>query len=305
MKTYFLALAIVLSVSKGIAQNDAAEPDNYIVVIGAFASESNANRFVKQAKKYNVAPKSELNKIRGLYYVYVLESGNKTEAITEAERLRGSTPMKDTWVYNGNLREVVVRVPEKQPEPVAVQPEPTPVQPQPETVQPVVAEVVVAPPPPPEKTAEEKIKEAVESKSMVMKKGEMETLDYIFFYRDAAILRPESKYEVDRLVELMKNHPEEKIRIHGHTNGNDKGPIFRLKDGSNDFFSMENTEQDFGSAVKLSELRALVIRDYLITNGINAKRMTIKAWGGKKPLYKVDDAKAEANVRVEIEVTKD
>ena len=30
--------------------------------------------------------------------------------------------------------------------------------------------------------------------------------------------------------------------------------------------------------------------------------MSVKAWGGDKPLYRVDDEKAEANVRVEIEV---
>lgn len=137
---------------------------------------------------------------------------------------------------------------------------------------------------------------------MVLKRGEMETLHHLYFYRDAAVLRPESKYEVDRLVELLKSHPKETIRIHGHTNGNDKGPIIRLPEGSKEFFSMDNTIQDYGSAVKLSELRATLIRDYLVANGIASHRMKIKAWGGKKPLYQVDDEKAEANVRVEIEV---
>lgn len=292
---------MLLSAGSVAAQTDAAEPDNFIVVIGAFSSEQNATRFVKSAKQYKVTPKSELNKIRGLYYVYVMQTEDKTSAIAEAGRLRDATPMKDTWVYNGSLGDVIVKVPEKK-----IEPQPEPVQVETVAVEtPAVVEVVATDPPPaPEKTEEEKIKEAVSNKSMVLKKGNMETLDYIFFYRDAAVLRPESKFEVDRLVELMRTHPEEKIKIHGHTNGNDKGPIFRMADGSTDFFSMEKTVQDYGSAVKLSELRALVIRDYLITNGINAKRMSIKAWGGKKPLFKVDDAKAEANVRVEIEVTK-
>lgn len=296
MKTCLLALLMVSPVAPLLAQNDTAEPDNYIVVIGAFASEQNATRFVKQSKKYKITPKSELNKIRGLYYVYVLQSGDRTEAMIEAERLRGDTPMKDTWVYKGTLGDVMVRVPEPKPEPVAV------VTPPVEETKVVAAE---PPPPPPVKTKEEQIKEAVEAKSMVMKKGEKETLHHIYFYRDAAILRPESKYEVDRLVELMKKHPEEEILIHGHTNGNDKGPIIRLPDGSTNFFSMEGAVEDYGSAVKLSELRAIVIRDYLVANGINSKRMSIKAWGGKKPLYQVDDEKAEANVRVEIEVVNE
>ncbi len=299
MKTYFFAFVLLVGCGTIRAQILSTEPDNYIVVIGAFASQDNANRFVSQAKKLKVNPKSELNKVRGLYYVYVMQTGDKTEAVGEAERLRQETPMKDTWVYNGSLGDVVVRVPEPRKEEPA--PEPTPVQPAPVEEIKVVA---TDPPPPPVKTEEEKIQEAVANKAMVMKKGEMETLDYIFFYRDAAVLRPESKFEVDRLVQLMKNHPEEKIKIHGHTNGNDKGPIIRLPEGSKDFFSMNNTVQDYGSAVKLSELRAILIRDYLVFNGINEKRMSIKAWGGKKPLFKEDDEKAEANVRVEIEVTK-
>lgn len=290
MKANFLIFTLLLSAGSVVAQTDAAEPENYIVVIGAFASQDNANRFVKTAGKYKVQPKSELNKVRGLYYVYVLETGNRTDALIEAERLREETPMKDTWVYSGSLRDVIVRTPV-----VVAEPEPAKEEP----VQEVIA---TEPPPPPVKTEEEKIKEAVDSKKTTLKKGETETLDYIYFYRDAAVLRPESKYEVDRLVKLMKDHPEEKIRIHGHTNGNDKGPIIRLKDGSKDFFSLDNTVQDYGSAQKLSELRALLIRDYLVYNGININRMSIKAWGGKKPLFKVDDEKAEANVRVEIEV---
>jgi outer membrane protein OmpA-like peptidoglycan-associated protein len=291
MKTIVLFFFMLGTFGALWAQTESAEPDNYIVVIGAFSNPENANRFVRQSKKYKVEAKAELNKIRGLYYVYVLQTGNKTSAVIEAERLREETPMKDTWVYNGSLGDVLVRIPEPQPAPVQAPP-----------VEEVKVVTPEPPPPPPVKTEEEKIKEAVDAKPMVMKKGDKETLHHIYFYRDAAILRPESKYEVDRLVELMKNHPEEKILIHGHTNGNDKGPIIRLPEGSKDFFTMDNSVEDYGSAVKLSELRALVIRDYLVANGIDTKRMSIKAWGGKKPLYEVDDDKAEANVRVEIEV---
>ncbi len=290
MKTIVLFFFMLGTFGASWAQTESSEPDNYIVVIGAFSNPDNASRFLKQARKYKVEAKSELNKIRGLYYVYVMQTGDKGSAINEAERLRKETPMKDTWVYNGSLGEVLVRVPEPTPAPVQAAPV--------EEVKVVVAE----PPPPPVKTEEEKIKEAVESKAMVLKRGEMETLHHLYFYRDAAVLRPESKYEVDRLVELLKTHPHETIRIHGHTNGNDKGPIIRLPEGSKEFFSMDNTIQDYGSAVKLSELRATLIRDYLVANGIASHRMKIKAWGGKKPLYEVDDEKAEANVRVEIEV---
>lgn len=290
MKTTLLAILFFATLGKAVAQ-DAGEPENFIVVIGAFASQDNANRFVKQTQKYKIKPSVELNKIRGLYYVYVLQTGDKTNAMIEAERLREETPLTDTWVYKGSLGDVLVR------EPVVV---PVPVEQPP--VQEIKIEVAETPPPPPPKTEAEKIKDAVDSKSMVLKKGETETLDHLFFYRDAAVLRPESQYEVDRLVRLMKEHPDANIKIHGHTNGNDKGRIIRMAKGSTNFFSLDNTIEDYGSAVKLSELRANVIKDYLVTNGIDAKRMSIKAWGGKKPLYEVDDEKAEANVRVDVEV---
>ena len=62
--------------------------------------------------------------------------------------------------------------------------------------------------------------------------------------------------------------------------------------------------EDFGTAKELSELRALLIRDYLVSKGIDKKRMDIKAEGGAKPIYDIKDERAEANVRVEIEVLK-
>lgn len=275
-------------------------PGQYMVVIGAFANPDNATRFVNTSKQYRAGAKSELNKARGLFYVYVLETDDRELALREAARLRAETPMTDTWVHHGAL----AGEPEKAalPEPLVA---PTPQPPPPAMAppaEPAPVAVATAPVAPAEKTNEEKIKEAVESKPMKMIKGEVERLDYIYFYRDASVLRPESRFEVDRLVQLLKANPEEKIIIHGHTNGNARGPIIRLPDGSKDFFSLENTVEDFGSAQKLSELRALAIYDYLAANGIDNTRMSVKAWGGKKPLYAVDSEQAEANVRVEIEV---
>jgi outer membrane protein OmpA-like peptidoglycan-associated protein len=49
----------------------------------------------------------------------------------------------------------------------------------------------------------------------------------------------------------------------------------------------------------------LVIQNYLINQGIEATRMQIKAWGGKRPIYDEDHTLAKANVRVEIEILED
>lgn len=314
-KTLVFIFCFFVAAAAALAQIDNLAPGQFIVVIGAFAKPDNATRFVETSKRIHPNVKSELHKGRGLVYVYVLQTDDRELALREAARLRTETPMTDTWVYRGAWTDdpEKVTVPEPAKPPIAEQPPAAaaaPVEPAPvaEPVAEPVAQPVeatpspVAPPPPAEKTNEEKIKEAVEKKSMKMEKGEIETLDFIYFYRDAAVLRPESRFEVDRLVQVLKSNPERKIIIHGHTNGNARGPIIRLPDGSKEFFSLDNTVDDFGSAVKLSELRALVIRDYLAANGIETARMSIKAWGGKKPLFEVDDEKAEANVRVEIEV---
>jgi outer membrane protein OmpA-like peptidoglycan-associated protein len=169
----------------------------------------------------------------------------------------------------------------------------------------VIAEPIKEVPPPVDsaKLKEEILKKKVDDSKMATKKGEMEKLDNIFFYKDASVLRPESRFAVDKLVMLMKQNPTQHIKIHGHTNGNEPGKIIRH--AKSDFFSLENTIEDYGSAKELSEERANVIRDYLVAKGIDKKRMSVKAWGGKKPLYKVDDDRALANVRVEIEVMKE
>jgi outer membrane protein OmpA-like peptidoglycan-associated protein len=39
-----------------------------------------------------------------------------------------------------------------------------------------------------------------------------------------------------------------------------------------------------------------------VSNGIEAGRMQIKAWGGKKPIQDKHGPQAQSNVRVEIEI---
>ena len=74
---------------------------------------------------------------------------------------------------------------------------------------------------------------------------------------------------------------------------------------SRNYFSLTGTQEGFGSARELSEERATVIREYMISEGVAADRMEIKAWGGKKPIYDKDHPQANLNVRVEIEILQD
>jgi outer membrane protein OmpA-like peptidoglycan-associated protein len=134
--------------------------------------------------------------------------------------------------------------------------------------------------------------------------GDITIMYNVFFFKDAGIMRPDSKYEVNALVAMMHEFPNRKIIIHGHTNGSFRGKILKMNEAKN-FFSTEDCITTTGSATELSEERARCIQQYLVANGIDVSRTTIKAWGGKKMLYESDHARAIENVRVEVEIIKD
>lgn len=136
---------------------------------------------------------------------------------------------------------------------------------------------------------------------MRLQKGDIAIMYNVFFFKDAAVMRPESRYEVNNLLDLLVENPSYNIVIHGHTNGNASGKIIRM-DKPGNFYSLSGTKQGFGSAKQLSEERAIVIREFLISSGISADRMQVKAWGGKKPIHDKHSVRAQENVRVEIEI---
>jgi outer membrane protein OmpA-like peptidoglycan-associated protein len=134
-------------------------------------------------------------------------------------------------------------------------------------------------------------------------KGDLVTMYNVYFFKDAAIMRPESKYELNQLLEMLNENTDYKIRILGHTNGNNSGPIIEMEKGSQRYFSNSGPRQEgWGSAKKLSTKRAGLIRDYLISEGINPDRIEAKGYGGKKAIYEKYDKLAYKNVRVEIEI---
>ena len=137
-------------------------------------------------------------------------------------------------------------------------------------------------------------------------KGDLVTMYNVYFFKDAAIIRPESKYELQQLLELLKENEDYKIKILGHTNGNNSGPIIEIAEGSNQYFSNSGGKREgWGSAKKLSTKRAELIRDYLTFEGINPERIEAKGYGGKRSIYEKFDKLAYKNVRVEIEILED
>ena len=137
------------------------------------------------------------------------------------------------------------------------------------------------------------------------KVGDILTMYNVYFYTNAAIMKPESKYELNNLLGMLHENEKLEIRIHGHTNGNSAGKIIKLKEDDKNYFKVsKNNDVGTGSAKVLSQARADLIMRWLVDQGIDKKRMKIKAWGGKKMLYNKSDSMAGRNVRVEIEILK-
>jgi outer membrane protein OmpA-like peptidoglycan-associated protein len=393
------------------AQDKPHTDQSLYVVIGAFAIPRNAIEFTENAKKQNYPAVFELNPKRKLFYVYVLHTEERREAINESIRLQKQSPYTDTWVYSGLLGDnpQVVKINDAERKEAidqlkednksinegtsivaaevikqegsdsnvkneGVKPAGDSVQGA--TVKPVIIEEVPGTKPflfrikalvdgdtlagdvdffdadaanknrkaatyrgndwvnvkpinksgnillecevfgyrkvqlpinynTPQATDGVKVdgnKVVVPFELVRLQKGDKAIMFNVYFYKDAAVMRPESRYEVGSLLEMLQENPKYKIRIHGHTNGKSAGKIISMGESKNFFQLNKDNKEGYGSAKKLSEERAILIQKYLVDNGIDIARTQVKAWGGKHPIYEVDHASAQANVRVEIEI---
>ncbi|MGV3630584.1 MAG: OmpA family protein [Bacteroidota bacterium] len=106
-------------------------------------------------------------------------------------------------------------------------------------------------------------------------------LNNIFFETAKATLLPTSQNELDRLVAILNDNPGMIIEIRGHT------------------------DNQGGTALNqtLSENRAKSVVDYLVSKGIDAKRLTSKGFGETAPATTNDTAEGRAvNRRVEFKI---
>jgi len=134
--------------------------------------------------------------------------------------------------------------------------------------------------------------------------GDITPLYNVYFYNDAALMLPESKFELNNLLQMMQENTKYRIRLHGHTNGNYHGRILTVGPDNN-FFSLNGAKETVGSSSDLSKARAEVIKNYLVANNVDPARIEIKAWGGKRPLYDKTNVNAKKNVRVEVEMLEE
>ncbi|GEM_PF-5697827 len=114
-------------------------------------------------------------------------------------------------------------------------------------------------------------------------KGLVMNFDNINFASGKADLGADEKNILDNVVKILHDYPREKILVEGHTD--DVG------------------EQE--SNLELSKQRAQAVREYLISQGINARRIDSVGYGESRPKVKGKSERARAkNRRVEI-VIKD
>jgi OOP family OmpA-OmpF porin len=132
----------------------------------------------------------------------------------------------------------------------------------------VVKEPDPTPPPPPVEVKADKI----------------ELNEKVNFEFAKADLLPASKTLLDEVVKILSDNPDiELIRIEGHT----------------------DNEASDGYNRKLSDKRAKSVRAYLISKGIEGKRLEAKGFGESKPIASNDTPEGrEQNRRVEIHIVK-
>ena len=132
--------------------------------------------------------------------------------------------------------------------------------------------------------------------------GDIVTLYNVYFFNDAAVMLPESKYELNNLLQMMEENPGYRIKLHGHTNGKGRGKIIAMGPSKEFFKITADAIESIGTAKELSGARAGVIKDWLVANGINESRIEVRAWGGDRMIHDKNSAHARRNVRVEVEV---
>lgn len=113
--------------------------------------------------------------------------------------------------------------------------------------------------------------------------GEVVRINNVFFDFAKYELRPESYPDLNRLASFLKTNASVEIQLLGHT---------------------DNVGKD-GDNIKLSENRIQSVKSYLVSQGIDAVRMSAKGYGKSKPIAANDTEEGrQQNRRVEFTIVK-
>jgi outer membrane protein OmpA-like peptidoglycan-associated protein len=137
-----------------------------------------------------------------------------------------------------------------------------------------------------------------------VKRGDYIEMDEVKFFSNSSILTPESERELKELLAMLQENPDYRIRLHGHTNGDQGRDIIALGESQNLFATDPANQRIAGTAKQLSLLRAETIKTYLVANGIESSRIDTRGEGGKQMIFDPKSTLASGNDRVEVEVTR-
>ena len=104
-------------------------------------------------------------------------------------------------------------------------------------------------------------------------------LSGVTFEFDSAVLRPESKEILQNDIRILRENPQIRVEVQGHTD-----------DIGTDAYNMD-----------LSRRRAQSVKEYLVSQGIAADRLTSRGYGEERPRFPNDsDENRAKNRRVEL-----
>jgi outer membrane protein OmpA-like peptidoglycan-associated protein len=118
---------------------------------------------------------------------------------------------------------------------------------------------------------------------MPLEIGNKGVLNSFTFEKGEAHLQAPALKDLDRIVQAMNDFPNLEILFEGHT----------------------DNQGDFQLNLKLSEERVLEVKNYLLSKGINAERISTKGWGQTQPIASnATEERRRLNRRVEFTITK-
>lgn len=116
-----------------------------------------------------------------------------------------------------------------------------------------------------------------------IKVGTTVKLKNVLFERGKAIFLPSSYAELDLIAEMMRNNPDMKIFLSGHTDNTGRADLNQ----------------------KLSQERVNTVIEYLVQQGVNRNRLTGKGFGGSKPIASnTNETSRQLNRRVEFTIVE-
>ena len=111
--------------------------------------------------------------------------------------------------------------------------------------------------------------------------GSKVTLNNIFFETNSYVLEDKSKIELNKLIAFIQSNPKQKVELSGYTD------------------NVGTTDAN----MKLSNMRAKAVYDYLITQGIKATNISYKGYGSGNPVAdNTTEEGRQKNRRLEIKI---